>query len=221
MITKCCWPQDGFRHIHMPPRNGPCQHPGEGLLLMTGAFAPHQHTLLRWLPQSPWQLLFHSLPGRALSSLEDTPAQVPQTKKGNLANSFPFWSFPLTTSKGSPWFLNATIWSQAHVTSQRKMVWRIQGLKHLSCFGCVPHHTHSRGSGQGVRMDISDPSLALPVYWKHKEEEAWKLNGKELCRIWKSGWSGREKVMKCCILQSMMSNIIFHYGQYWCQPERF
>lgn len=120
MITKCCWPQDGFRYIHMPPRNGPCQHPREGLLLMTGAFAPHQHTLLRWLPQSPWQLLFHSLPGRAHSSLEDTPAQVPQTKKGNLANSFPFWSFPLTTSKGSPWFLNATIWSQTHVTSPKE-----------------------------------------------------------------------------------------------------
>lgn len=94
------------------------QHLGEGLLYLTGAFALHLHNPPLVTPS--WQLLFQSLSGRAHSSLEDTPVQAPQMKKGNLANSFPFWSLPLAIYKGSPSFLNVTIWPPNQCTPPKE-----------------------------------------------------------------------------------------------------
>lgn len=110
-------------------------------------FAPHQHTLLRWLLWSPWQMLYQSLPGRACSPLEDAPSSASQIKKGNWADPFPFRSLPLNINKGSVWFLSATLWPHTNVAPPRE-----NGPKVLRTeipaptVQCVPHRTHLYGA---------------------------------------------------------------------------
>lgn len=176
-------------------------------------FVPHQHTLLRWLLWSPWQLLFQSFPGRARSPLKDTPASAPQMKKENLADPFPFWSLSWNINKGSAWFLSATPWPHTNVAPPRETSPKVLRTEPPAPTVGVPHTPRSSiGQWTGCESEHIWSSLSTSFQLRTQRRGGMEVKWEGTCGIWKPGWSRREKVMKYSILQTLCQTVSFTLG---------